>query len=264
MKVNRLLAGTLALVLVAGFGIPAYGGGVACGTSATLAVMINLPTNCIEVDDKIFTNFRNFNGNFDPAQITVTGVTVGTEKGLQFTSQTLSTGTPPQNIGIVFEYDVISNGDPISDNTLTLDSFVLTDPFGTLDTRIVVEEMVFDQQGQIAFKDVSADGLNNQDLLDHVDYPSLHQMVSVNVDIGIALGLGCEITQLCFVSISQFTQTFSQSPEPEPLVGGELLPIDNTALVLAGLQTSAIWMLPVLAGVAGSAFAILYIKSRRN
>jgi len=38
------------------------------------------------------------------------------------------------------------------------------------------------------------------------------------------------------------------------LVGGELLPIDSTALMLAGLQSSAIWM----------AFGILYIKSRRN
>jgi len=49
-----------------------------------------------------------------------------------------------------------------------------------------------------------------------------------------------------------------------PVVGGEFLPIDSTALVLAGLQSSAIWMLPVLAGIAGSAFGILYIKSRRN
>jgi len=48
------------------------------------------------------------------------------------------------------------------------------------------------------------------------------------------------------------------------MVGGELLPIDSTALILAGLQSSAIWMLPVLAGVAGSAFGVLYIKSRRN
>ena len=48
------------------------------------------------------------------------------------------------------------------------------------------------------------------------------------------------------------------------VVGGELLPIDSTVLLLAGLQTSAIWMLPVLAGVAGSAFGVLYIKSRRN
>ena len=47
-------------------------------------------------------------------------------------------------------------------------------------------------------------------------------------------------------------------------VGGELIPIDSTALVLAGLQTSAIWMLPVLAGVAASAFAVLYIKYRKN
>ncbi len=51
---------------------------------------------------------------------------------------------------------------------------------------------------------------------------------------------------------------------PSEIVGGELLPIDSTALMLAGLQTSAIWMLPVLAGVAGSAFGVLYIKSRRN
>jgi len=51
---------------------------------------------------------------------------------------------------------------------------------------------------------------------------------------------------------------------PDEPVGGEFLPIDSTALVLAGLQTSAIWMLPVLAGIAGSAFGILYIKSRRN
>ncbi len=52
--------------------------------------------------------------------------------------------------------------------------------------------------------------------------------------------------------------------EEDEIVGGEFLPIDSTALVLAGLQTSAIWMLPVLAGVAASAFGILYIKSRRN
>jgi len=48
------------------------------------------------------------------------------------------------------------------------------------------------------------------------------------------------------------------------VVGGELIPIDTTALMLAGIQSSAIWILPVLAGVAGSAFGILYIKSKRN
>jgi len=53
-------------------------------------------------------------------------------------------------------------------------------------------------------------------------------------------------------------------PEPEVPVGGEFIPLDSTALVLAGLQSSAIWMLPVLAGIAGSAFGVLYIKHKRN
>ena len=50
----------------------------------------------------------------------------------------------------------------------------------------------------------------------------------------------------------------------EDFVGGEFLPIDSTVLVLAGIQSSAIWMLPALAGIAGAAFGVLYIKSRRN
>ena len=43
-------------------------------------------------------------------------------------------------------------------------------------------------------------------------------------------------------------------------VGGDMLPIDSTALVLAGLQSSAIWMLPILAGAAGA--GAFYIKTR--
>ncbi len=45
-------------------------------------------------------------------------------------------------------------------------------------------------------------------------------------------------------------------------VGGELLSIDSTALMLAGLQSSAIWMLPVLAGAVG--VGAFYIKTRMN
>jgi len=46
------------------------------------------------------------------------------------------------------------------------------------------------------------------------------------------------------------------------MVGGEFLSIDSTALMLAGLQSSAIWMLPVLAGAAG--VGAFYIKTRMN
>ena len=50
-------------------------------------------------------------------------------------------------------------------------------------------------------------------------------------------------------------RTYFNSP-----VGGEFLPIDNTALMLAGLQSSAIWMLPALAGIAG--VGAYFIRSR--
>ena len=40
------------------------------------------------------------------------------------------------------------------------------------------------------------------------------------------------------------------------VVAGELLPIDNTALFLAGLSSSAVWIIPTLAGLAGAGVII--------
>jgi len=51
-------------------------------------------------------------------------------------------------------------------------------------------------------------------------------------------------------------------PPDDDIIGGEFLPIDSTALLLAGLQSSAIWMLPLLAGAAG--VGAYYIKTRMN
>ena len=47
-------------------------------------------------------------------------------------------------------------------------------------------------------------------------------------------------------------------------VGGELLPIDSTALILAGAQTSAVWMISALAVIGSVAFGALYLTTRRN
>jgi len=46
------------------------------------------------------------------------------------------------------------------------------------------------------------------------------------------------------------------------VVGGEFLPIDSTSLLIAGFQSSAIWMLPALAGIAGT--GAYYIRARMN
>ena len=45
-------------------------------------------------------------------------------------------------------------------------------------------------------------------------------------------------------------------------VGGEIIPIKTTALLLAGAQTSAAWMAPLLFALVGT--AIIYIKKKRN
>ena len=45
-------------------------------------------------------------------------------------------------------------------------------------------------------------------------------------------------------------------------VGGTLLPLDTTALLLAGLQINAIWMIPAILGVAGAGIAIYKLKRK--
>jgi len=47
-------------------------------------------------------------------------------------------------------------------------------------------------------------------------------------------------------------------------VGGELLQIDSTALVLAGLQSSAIWMIPTLAGLAAAGFYLVKFRTNKE
>ncbi|MCZ6582951.1 MAG: hypothetical protein O6761_07255 [Thaumarchaeota archaeon] len=51
---------------------------------------------------------------------------------------------------------------------------------------------------------------------------------------------------------------------PEVVVGGEILPIDTTALLLAGAQTNAVWIMSALAVIGSIAFGALYITSKRN
>ena len=48
------------------------------------------------------------------------------------------------------------------------------------------------------------------------------------------------------------------------VVAGEILPIDNTALFLAGLSSSAVWMIPTLAGIAGAGLLVRNPNNIRN
>jgi len=74
--------------------------------------------------------------------------------------------------------------------------------------------------------------------------------------INTATGAATFFTSSTFPSVTGLTLVGDE------VVGGEFLPIDNTALLLAGLQTSAIWMLPLLAGAVGA--GVYFIKTRMN
>ena len=51
---------------------------------------------------------------------------------------------------------------------------------------------------------------------------------------------------------------------PLLVVGGGLLPIDTTALLVAGAQTNAVWILSALAVIGSVAFGALYLKTKRD
>jgi len=92
------------------------------------------------------------------------------------------------------------------------------------------------------------------------DGPGFYDIVVVDGDAyddGVAHEQGVEKFE------DLFFRTYFEEPLPT-VVGGELLSIDSTALVLAGLQTSAIWMLPVLAGVAGAGFYLIKFRTNKE
>lgn len=195
----------------------------------------------ITVEDKEFFNFRNFQSNasggavpVDPAQIDVTPAFFGDEIGLQFTDNPNMRQWSLQGAnlgqGSVFDFDVMSNGPFIVDNTLQFTP-VLTGAPGPPPTRAVVEEQVFgdlNQQNSLAFKQVLAEVAGPVNLMDHAVFGA-DQLISVNVDIGLITGNDPgSLSQ-----IDDFTLTFSQLdaiPEPAGIAIWSLL-----GLVASGL-----------------------------
>ena len=187
-------------------------------TPITLAALLANPQDGILNEDKCFLNFRNFQSTADPNLIEVDKTVIGNEIGLMFTDTggTLHLFAPGQGIGVVFDYDVISFGEAIDDNTLTLDIATAADSLNSVLTRVVVSEQVHDdpnQQNVIAFKDVSLDAAGNSDPTEHKTFAPT-PFVSVNVDIGLITNPQATTAD---ASIEKFTQTFSQESTLPPL-----------------------------------------------
>jgi len=50
----------------------------------------------------------------------------------------------------------------------------------------------------------------------------------------------------------------------EPQVAGQLLPLDSTALFLAGIQSMTVWMVPTVLGLAGAGVYLVKFRANRG
>jgi len=73
-----------------------------------------------------------------------------------------------------------------------------------------------------------------------------------------------DFTDLVFI-VDQIFATVDPCDVPNPpqeCLGGEFLPIDSSALLLAGLQTSAVWILPIVIAGAGAGIAAFQLRRK--
>jgi len=68
----------------------------------------------------------------------------------------------------------------------------------------------------------------------------------------------------CGIELDDTPFIFSDSFFTQIAVAGELIPIQTSALLLAGFNANAIWILPALVAVAGGAFAVLRFQVQRK
>ena len=86
---------------------------------------------------------------------------------------------------------------------------------------------------------------------------------TINAFVGFTAGTGAAFGNHDIVNWIYFDK-FIPTPPPTNPVGGEILPIDMTALFVAGAMTNAFWMIPTLGVIAGTALALFKIKRKQN
>ena len=191
--------------------------------TASLTVNDLLQGGTIQVGDKLFYGFHDYVSNglygaasVDPASISVSPLIEGDELGLYFASANFFvTSGQEQDTHFEFFVKVLDESKLISDNTLQMTASV-TGP-GRVSIAEVVNEN--DDNGvTLANKLVYAlSDSGNQ--YDHKDFLHPASIIQVSKDIALVGGNGGQ------AFMSDFSQTFSQTPEPATL----------TLLALGGL-----------------------------
>jgi len=85
------------------------------------------------------------------------------------------------------------------------------------------------------------------------------QTIQVNFDPVNARFIKLEFTNI-FVAIDEIQVFGLPPPVIDTPVGGTFIPIDTTTLPIAGLQSTSMWMIPILAGIGIGVFVIMRRK----
>ncbi len=93
------------------------------------------------------------------------------------------------------------------------------------------------------------------------------QFNTCNGGVCISAALLCDDLDACTDNscdpVLGCTCTPSNDPICQPTqVAGELLPLDNTALFLAGIQSMTVWMVPTVLGLAGAGVYLVKFRTR--
>ena len=244
---QKLLAGALALVLVAGMTSPAFAGNK-CFTEPTTLDQLFVPGACMIVDDKIFENWELIgqNGDYDFSNVLVSPVNDDPNNpGLRYVTNNLSVAID-ELISWQMQYDVSTiSGDPlIKDYSLELIEF---SPDSQDLSPIISEVMVPSDTFSIA--------VDPQQLQVEAFFEPTNS-IKVSLGVVVAGDFGPN-------SLQEFVALYSQvPPTPTSQVAGELLSLDNSALMIAGLTSMSVWMIPTVLGLAGA--GVYLVKFRKQ
>jgi hypothetical protein len=245
LRLDRLVAATLALVLVAGLGTPAFAQLSSMASIESTEVYAPLHGNV----DQSFTGPFSFATAIEPV-IVPAGQTFTTTVNNLVAVDVFFCSISPQSGNTDLTVNVWNGNTPGAG--ALLGTSMLTVDQATIDCNSPLPVPVhFD------FATIPLVPGNTYALSFVTDMPGIVGALIADQDPypgGIAWSAGPAI-DFDFGFVTYYD-------DEQPVVGGEFLSIDNTALVIAGLQTSAIWLLPVLAGAVGA--GTYYFKTRMN
>jgi len=259
LKVNRLLASTLALVLVAGLASPAF----------AQTEIVNAPS-----------------GPMTPNQIS----NIQSAHNIVFDNG----GAPDANSGFLYTIHIPS-GSPLTlaeDFVINTDTFVTDFHFVSVGEPSIIEYGIYSDgglhpgtelvSGTAQKLDTNSLGGGFFEVWFNLEDPflaeagvkfwfSIHTPVQTN-DFGWVWsnsgGFGEKFAGAFAIPINNWNPAdndlwFLLSGN-DVVVGGEFLPIDSTALLLAGAQTNAVWIMSALAVIGSVTFGALYITTKKN